>query len=285
MKRLLTFVVMVALFSWLCMETNQTFYLNAGDPGNPETAPAAEQEIFKVFPGSINLTRGVDYDEEGKVKKSYRTLRLQLSVRYRKDVFPLAYSHVEIREAITDNKEDLSVDKPSHFPARERPLRLLIYDFPGREKKYKFSISPKLKEPQKECNKLKLVDGSVNVKYAAKLKKVEVKPIRKWVGKKIEIAGLGNMEIHLDELTKKSVTIRYTVSTYEKLEDVLREVKFFDSDGKNIENMGHSGRGNGNHMTMEYDSSVPEDGAIIFYFYDDVRQCRVPFKIENLTLP
>lgn len=80
---------------------------------------------------------------------------------------------------------------------------------------------------------------------------------------------------------KKEVSIRFDLN-----KDLIKDVKFFDGKGVQLESRrnGYSWSGNSGRMTYLCEGDLPADGSVKIELYTDVKKHVMPFSLENLPL-
>lgn len=225
---------------------------------------------LKVIPNSITSEIHFIGPQEPKSQTPQRIERrfaVNLTASYTGEIPPISYSNLRVEKAITDAGEYLTPQPSVSYRTPE----------PGFFLKIHLNLTP----PQKPCKKLVLLAGSVVLKFGLAAKGAEVKPVKQWVGKKIDVPELSDKEVYLEKLDRDYIEIRYSHDTWKALD----EVKFFDSQGNMLRTIGSGGHIDREYWLEQYNLSIPEDGAIVFFFYEDVTERTFSFEIKDQPPP
>jgi hypothetical protein len=236
-----------------------------------EKAPAhpADQR-FGVALNQLSISRTVDYQND-KPSSASQHMSLQLKAWFPEEFVALAYTGPAVEEAVTDTGESIASE-----PGRvHRPFEMPIHSWRG-EAKGVFDFSLSLSPAKQPFKSIKLLKGSVELKYAASVKTVEVPNARQWAGKQIGVPGLEKLDIEFKSFDAESVTIRYGKET----EPVIKSAIFKNAEGEELDSMDRST----NNDITTYRVSLPEDGSITFEISQDVQRVTIPFELKDVLL-
>jgi hypothetical protein len=235
---------------------------------------------FKAIPESFDISRSINFDKNGKATRVSDNVRLDINVYYPSNIYPRFYSNVELDQVLTDTMENLA--KKQHNWGREGHE---ISRFWGRnpfdkDEKPSFNMNLYLEKPKRSFNKFIMISGRFTLKYAKKVKEVKFGPVKDLIGKQLEAEEFGNNKVFLKSIEKRAVTIKSDKSFRKN----LKKIMFVDGNGKEVSRGGSSGSGGFGGYTHTYRISLPMDGSIVFYFYQDLEEKEVGFLLKDVSL-
>lgn len=244
-----------------------------------DTPPA--DPAFDVRPARISISRQRYWQPDGKRSNDSQDFSVTLRFQAPADQILLGWRDLVITEAVSDVGEQLELNRNSS-QAEGRVdadrMRMMERDTPS------FDINLSFAWPQRPCNGLTSVKGTVNVLVAKGVpKRAVLKPLKDVLGKVMEVEGLAGGELVLERGSDgggDGLTLRYPT----KVQDRILGITFQDAAGRELRSRGWGGSSNGGEVERTYHVKVPDDGAVVVSLAPDSRAVSVPFTVTGLTL-
>ena len=114
---------------------------------------------------------------------------------------------------------------------------------------------------------------------SAGTKNVRFKPLKDWVGKKLESPELSGSEVWLKSLGSSTVDVRTSPRA------MIKGVLFEHPDGSRADYYGRSGGGTPTSWVWTYNVEVEPDGAMVLQVYQDLKKVTIPIDLKDVPLP
>jgi hypothetical protein len=266
----------------------------------PEPAPKALVEPGGMEPTDYQLTvhsiysdSHIEFEKDNALKVT-RTILLNSILKWPTTKLVAANTGYVIQEVMTDTGEKTIVDWQ-----RTTQYRVEIQNWFARKHADTGNPAPgkadavteqrmiqlMLGSPQQNFSGLAKAKGYVVMKSARKIKQVDLKSPREWVGKYIDLPDLKELRIFISKLDGKNVQISHSGSFAKYM--LLKKIEFLTGAGESIpwSLQGRPVVGDAEdalQSTLILDFPFPVDGIIVFHLYDDIYEERVPFELKNL---
>ena len=241
------------------------------DRSNADNIPAhPADENFGVVLDSIHLAKTVQF-RNGKPFSIRQRVSGTLLVWYPQDIIPVSYENLNIEQATTDAGENIL---PEDFIRRSESATT-IYNWQIR-KNDGFNVHFSLVEAKLPFKSLTVFKGSLVLKYTSGSKTVTVPDARQWAGKKIDIPDIAGYKVKLERAADKSVTLVFATET----KTMLKSVVFKDGAGAVLD----SSEAPSYKEYVTYEVQLPQNGAIVFEFSQEVKKVTIPFELKNVPL-
>ncbi|MEX2673334.1 MAG: hypothetical protein WD294_14620 [Phycisphaeraceae bacterium] len=125
------------------------------------------------------------------------------------------------------------------------------------------------------------VEGHITIRFPELDREAILKPFSKFDGKKVRIEGAGKPLVV--EVMQEGDRLK--VSGPAELAERLAEVRVYDDAGRLVNTSGRGSSTGGNRAEFFYHVRVPDDGALALDVLSDLREVRVPIKLERVRLP
>jgi len=240
--------------------------------GGREKAPAhpADQRFGASFE-RLSISKTITY-RDGKPAEVSQDVSASLRAWFPEEFIGLGQSEPILEEAITDRGEDI---RPQENRFRRRS-EFSSFDSFGRAKADFFDFYLSFTPAKQPFKFIKLLKGTIDLKYAGSVKTVEVPNARQWVGKRIDVPGLETLDVTFKSFDSKSVVLSYSRET----DAAIKSIAFNDGEGKELRSMGIFRR---NDATT-YNVALPEDGSITIEIPQDVQKVTIPFEFKDVLL-
>ncbi len=239
---------------------------------------AEEQPVtLTLKPSSLEISQRLQIDDKGRARQDSGSLNLQFNaVTGPASVTVSGYSRVTFTEVVTDSGETLKQSQNDTSVNRIDP-RMRQYQ-PG----VTFSGYVQFSPPRKPAKRITLAKGTIDLALAeGKTKSAEIKPIKDFIGKRLQIEGVEGVEITISEHRDDQIELTMPRSTEQQLADV----SFTDAAGVACQTQGGGGNSRNGILQRSYRVTVPDDGAMVLQFHAAVRTVTVPFTITDIPLP
>jgi hypothetical protein len=238
--------------------------LAAADP-----APSAS---VAVVPESVRLSYQVQFDEQGRFRRTTGDLGIELGLKPAPGVQLLACRGIVLGEAVTDAGEVLRPRNRGGDLGQE-----LFSEWERTNNNYDVGLS--LAAPARPPQVIARVTGTIRLAVVAGTgSRSELRPFQDWLGKPLILEGMESpITVAVEE---GRVTLRGSQEAIERLDKVSAQ----RADGREIAFNGWGSGSDGDEWYRSYQVQVPGDGALVILLLPPSTEIQVPFSLGPLPL-
>lgn len=236
-------------------------------------APLDEEGIVEVALKNISVSRNVQLNR-GPTPHQNTSANLQISLDSTGEILPISAKRFAVTEAISTEGDPLNIK----FRALSHSQNIRTR---GGPRSNTFRLRVTLLDAPPNLRSLQRLAGTFELTYAPSVKKAAASPVRDWIGKPLAVPGNEDLDITILSVDEEKTRIRFGKNS----EQFVKDIVFEDGDGQQLSRHSISRRGhNGFHQTKQYRVALPEDGAVIFHLYEDIRERTIAFDFSDLDL-
>ncbi|MBA3685378.1 MAG: hypothetical protein H0W72_09070 [Planctomycetes bacterium] len=240
--------------------------------------PGADPAVqLTLRPQSIEIEQRLQFDAQGNRQHEQSGMSLQLNAFYLPvTANVVAYSNLRFSEIKTDAGETLSGEPTGTGVTRIDEQRRARRNGPA------FSMYVRIDSPPKQPAKSLSVTGTIDLALAdAVAKTAEIKPIKDFVGQRVQIEGVPGAEVTVIKRDDSSVELSFP----REVDAQMAEVTFLDAAGAPCDTHGWGGNNTGAVVRRTWQVKVPGDGAIVLRFHQGLKSVTVPFTVADIPFP
>lgn len=235
--------------------------------------PTAEAKELTTAADNVMVTRSIYYDRENNnMVLNPNGLNLNLRVSWPNQFKPIGYKSILIEQASDDQGTNLT---PKNMMRCTNLMRFNIMP----NKPNQSVIHTNLATPAKTANAFN-VKGNIIVTAPAGVTKCEIKNIQQFIGKKLDVPELKDLDVTLKKCDANNVQLE----SPNNLEKVL-EMRFVNGDQDvkawSVNNM----RWGNTFRSMANFNKKVENPTLIIILAKEMKDYKVPFDFKDLKLP
>ncbi len=241
------------------------------------TPPADPKLTFSAE--SFSQQRSVQFGPDGTISNENTSCNLSLrGTSDRRIVISETTRNgsVTLTAALTDSGESLIPDdanQAGYLSSRSGRS--------GRqEHSAQFSLQLNLRAPSKPVTAFTRIAGTIAFGVAdPKLRRVEIKPLSTFSGTAVAIEGFTDLAL---SVVRSADSVK--LSGPRALFTNLAETRFTTADGAELDTRGGGSSSNNDRVEREFRVAVPEDGAVVLFFHQNIRQVTMPFELKDVRV-
>ena len=238
-------------------------------------------EFLRVSIQSINLTRSIAFQEDGRANDPSHRLNISLRLHWDPEhIRPITYRQPRLTEAVSDGGEDLTGDARVHdHEQRVWHHRHHQQGWPT------FNLSMQLGYPTLAATQLQRVRATVPMKIArGPVRYVVLAPVAEIEGRQIRVEGIDDGSyIRVNRPNENQLQIVLTDQLMQLAnEDAMR---LLGDDGRELNTRGGGSSSSGNRMTRTHHVNMGDEGRIILAFFSSVEEIDLPIELSGVPIP
>ncbi|MFM2091588.1 MAG: hypothetical protein RLZZ127_2077 [Planctomycetota bacterium] len=237
----------------------------------PAAEPVPPQVV--VVPEAVRLSYQVQFDEQGRYRRTSGDLSVELGLKPANGVQLLACRGITLTEAVTDSGESL---RP-----RSRGQELGQESFNEWERtNNNYDVSMNLSAPARAPQAIARIAGTIRLAVISGTgAQGELRPFKEWVGKPLLLEGM-DQPITVTVGEGPSVRLAGPQEVIERIDSITAR----RGDGRDIQVRGWGSGSDNDEWYRSYNMQIPDDGALVVRLLPPSTEVQVPFSLGPLPM-